>query len=84
MAAMSVNKRVGLCLYSRKFNLFAKPQRFRVFAHSWLACSLLFGYFLYLNASTMESDSDCSRVVCSSQVQSVALSMVQISPDTVL
>ena len=52
----------------RKLSLFTKHHCYRMFAHSWLACSIMFAYFLYINASSWESDSDCSRAVCSSQV----------------
>merc|ERR1712066_745027 len=32
----------------------------------------MFAYFLYINASSWESDSDCSRAVCSSQAETEA------------
>ena len=56
----------------RKLSLFTKHHCYRMFAQSWLACSIMFAYFLYINASSWESDSDCSRAVCSSQRETEA------------
>ena len=53
---------------ARRLNLFTKPRHWRLAAHSWLAVSITAAYFLYLNASSWESDTDCSRLVCTSQV----------------
>ena len=67
----------------RKLSLFTKHHCYRMFAQSWLACSIMFAYFLYINASSWESDSDCSRVVCSSQVGEWSTLIGPIRRDTV-
>ena len=59
-------------MVSRRLNLFTKPRHYRLVAHSWLTVSIMAAYFLYINASSWESDSDCSRLVCSSQAETMA------------
>ena len=57
---------------TRRLDLFTKPRHYRLMAHSWLAVSIMAAYFLYINATSWESDSDCSRLVCSSTAETEA------------